>query len=63
MKNFLKTFFSLLLITQSYSQWVEQQLPAQFDVWGLESKDSIFFAGTEIGFRDQVMYSDQWIMV
>jgi len=51
MKYFLKTFFSLLLITQTYSQWVEQQLPAQFDVWGLESKDSIFFAGTEIGFQ------------
>ena len=51
MKNFLKTFFSLLLITQTYSQWVEQQLPAQFDVWGLESKDSVFFAGTEIGFQ------------
>ena len=51
MKNLFKTFFSLLLITQTYSQWIEQQLPAQFDVWGLESKDSVIFAGTEIGFQ------------
>jgi len=51
MKNFLITFFSLLLLTQAYSQWIERQLPAQFDVWGLESKDSVIFAGTEIGFQ------------
>ena len=51
MKNLMKTFFSLLLITQTYSQWMEHQLPVQSDVWGLENKDSIFFAGTEIGFQ------------
>ena len=41
----------LLLITQAYSQWIEQQLPVQFDVWDLKNKDSVFFAGTEIGFQ------------
>jgi photosystem II stability/assembly factor-like uncharacterized protein len=50
-KNLIKTFFSLLLITQAYSQWIEKQLPIQSDVWGLESKDSVVFAGTEIGFQ------------
>ena len=51
MKNLLKAFFSLLLITQTYPQWIEQQLPVQCDVWGLKNKDSVFFAGTEIGFQ------------
>ncbi|MFI5406318.1 MAG: WD40/YVTN/BNR-like repeat-containing protein, partial [Nitrososphaerales archaeon] len=51
MKNLLKTFFSILMITQAYPQWIEHQLPGQYDVWGLENKDSVFFAGTEIGFQ------------
>jgi photosystem II stability/assembly factor-like uncharacterized protein len=50
-KNFLRTFISLVLITQAYSQWIQKQLPIQSDVWGLESKDSVIFAGTEIGFQ------------
>jgi hypothetical protein len=51
MKIFLKTFFSLLFITQTYSQWMQQSLPTSVDVWGLANKDSILFAGTEIGFQ------------
>jgi len=51
MKNYLKVVFSLLLITQSYSQWVQHPLPEMVDVWGITNKDSIVFAGTEIGFQ------------
>lgn len=51
MKNILYSFLPLLIITQTYSQWTQQLLPSQVDVWGLANKDSIVFAGTEIGFQ------------
>jgi hypothetical protein len=51
MQIFLRILFLFLLVTQTYSQWIEQQLPDPVDVWGLENKDSLVFAGTEIGFQ------------
>ncbi|MDH3268392.1 MAG: T9SS type A sorting domain-containing protein [Ignavibacteria bacterium] len=51
MKNYLKVVFSLFLITSTYSQWIEYPLPETVDVWGLANKDSVVFAGTEIGFQ------------
>ena len=51
MKIHLKVILSLLLIIQSYPQWIQYPLPEMVDVWGITSKDSIVFVGTEIGFQ------------
>jgi photosystem II stability/assembly factor-like uncharacterized protein len=51
MKNFIKIFLLLIIINQTYSQWIEHPLPAAVDIWGLANKDSVVFAGTEIGFQ------------
>jgi photosystem II stability/assembly factor-like uncharacterized protein len=51
MKYYLKIIFYLLFITQSYSQWTNHPLPEVVDVWGITNKDSVVFAGTEIGYQ------------
>jgi photosystem II stability/assembly factor-like uncharacterized protein len=52
MQRFLRISFFFMLVTHAaYPQWIQHQLPALVDVWGLESKDSLVFAGTEIGFQ------------
>ena len=48
MKN-LSLLFTVFLLTSSYSQWVQYPLPETIDVWGIVNKDSIVFAGAEIG--------------
>jgi len=44
-------FCSILATANVYTQWTEHPLPTSVDIWGLESKDSVIFAGTEIGFQ------------
>jgi photosystem II stability/assembly factor-like uncharacterized protein len=50
MKCLITLLFFVMLGTYTYPQWIQQQLPATVDVWGLETRDSLVFAGTEIGF-------------
>ena len=49
MKNYLKVIYFLFFTINTYSQWIESPLPKTVDVWGLANKDTVIFAGTEIG--------------